>query len=298
MNWKILALTLLLTPAAWADRVFIEPVKGAGVAESDRESVGELIRIAVTEYSRHTVTGNAEEADISLAPALMKLGDSYVLSLQKKNKSGQAVYGEKMKAAKLAEIDTVAARLTRAVLDGASAETTQDVTNVTEQEQTNINRRLTATRQWIVGFGPGWTSNLASQGGGFTFALGFLFGVDPDFSINLSMNTNSGRDGDDSSFTDFSLGGEYYFTRNKHSPFVGARLGCATARVDGDGCNALSIGCSQDRASGWSGTVTAGWKFFRTSNVNMAIIGTHTRLFDRTSLGDPSLTSAQIAVYF
>jgi hypothetical protein len=298
MNWKILLLSVCITPmAAWADRVWVEPVRGGGVADADRESVTELIRVAVPENRHDTVAASSSEADWTLSGSLMKLGDSYVLSLQKKDKSGRAVYSEKMKAATMSDMDTVATRLTRAVLNQASVESTADVTNITEQE-TFGNRRFNATRQWVVGLGPGFTSNLGGQGGGFTFTLGYLWGLDPDFSIDLALTLNNGPKSDTSSFTDFSLGGEYYFVRSKNSPYAGARMGYGNAHVNADKCNVLSIGCKQDRASGWAGTVDAGYKFFRTSTVNAAVFVSYTYIFDKTSLGNPSLTTAQFAVYF
>lgn len=296
-----LVLAMMISgPAAWAARVWVEPVKGSGVSESDRESIGELIRVSIPENGADTVAAKAEEAEWTLTPSIMKLGDSYVLSLQKKDKRGQTVHGGKMKAAALNELDTVAARLTRAVMSETAVAGTADVTNITREEETMNTRRYTATRQWVFGLGPGFGSNLRSSGGGFTFTLGYLWGLDPDFSLNLSWTANSGRKSDDSSFSDFSLGGEYYFSRGKHSPFVGARLGYGSAHINQNQCSSGGIepGCGQDGASGWAGTLTAGYKLFRTSNVNAAILGTHTQIFDRTTLGNPALTSFQIAVYF
>lgn len=288
----------LLGLAAHADRYFVEGTRGSNVPEGDRETVTELVRLGVSEGGRNSVAKDENDAQWTLSPTLMRLGDAYVLSLQKKNKAGQTVYSEKMKATTMSEMDMVASRLTRAVMSGTSFGETADITNVTKEEETMHTRRVNATRQWAFGLGPGWTSNLRSSGGGFTFLLGFLWGIDPDFSINLSWTINSGRKDDDASFSELSLGGEYYFTRSKHAPFVGARLGYGSARVNHDNCNILQIGCTEDRASGWAGTLNAGYKFFRTSTVNAAVIGGYSQIFDRTSLGSPGLTTLQIAVYF
>lgn len=291
-----LALTSI---SVFADSVFIEPVRGSSTSEADKQSLEELIKIAVPQSgSKYSVTDKAQGADWTLSPALIKLGDSYILSIQKKDKTGRAVFSDKMKSTTMSDMDTVSARLTRGVLLGTKVENTADVTNITQDETTMNSRRYNATRQWMVGIGPGWTSNLRSSGGGFTFLVGYLWGLDPDFSVNLSFLTNSGRKNDDASYTDFSLGGEYYFARTKNSPFVGGRIGYGSARVNKDNCNAFSIGCEQDRASGWSTTAVAGYKFFRTSTVNVAVFGSFSYLFDRTSLGNPALSSLQLAVYF
>lgn len=285
--------------AAFADRYFVENAKGSGVAESDREAVEELIRLSVSQAGGHTVAAKKEDAQFTLVPQLLKLGDSYVLSLQKRNKAGDLVFAEKMKATTMSDMDTVANRITRAVIQGSSTDDTADVTNITEEEENRNTRRYKATRQWVLGIGPGWATNLRSSGGGFTFQLGFLWGLDPDFGINLSMLTNGGRgDDDDSSFFDFSLGGEYYFNRRKHTPFAGLRLGYGSAQTS-DSCT-ISIfdSCKQDKASGWGMTGTVGVKAFRTSTVNAAVMANYSYLFDRTTAGNPALLSVLLAVYY
>ncbi len=195
-------------------------------------------------------------------------------------------------------MDTVSARLTRAVIEQKSLEDTADVTNITRDEETLNSRRYNATRQWVIGIGPGWSSNLHSDGGGFTFLLGYLWGLDPDYSIKLGMTLNNGREDDDSSFSDFSIGGEYYFKRSKYSPLVGFSMGYGTG-ISNDSCTfSLFSGCKEDKANGWIGTVSAGYKMFRTSTVNAAVLGNYSYIFDETTAGNPSLFSILFAVYY
>jgi hypothetical protein len=297
INNLILVFALFLTfQGAWAETVYVEPTKGASVPDSDRATVEELIRIAVTQIKGHTNVSSPASADLSLSSKVMKLGDAYVLSIEKKDKNGKTLFSEKMKAKEMGEMDTVATRLTQAVLENSKVISTADVTNVTQEEETMNTRRFQATRQWIIGLGPGWSSELNSKGGGFTFVLGYLWGLDPDFGVNLSYTINSGPSDDDSSFSDFSLGGEYYFSRTKNSPFVGARMGYGSATAND--CDLFAISCVEDDASGWSVNGTVGYKFFRTSSVNVAIYGSFFYLFDRTSNGHPSLSTVQFVVYY
>ncbi len=296
LKWMAAIIFGTLAAGAWADSYFVEEPKGVGTSDADRNSVAELVRIGVSQNG-HTVSAKKEDATFTLAPNLMKLGDAYVLSLQKKNKAGSVVFADKMKATEMSDMDTVASRLTRAVIEQKSLEETADVTNITRDEETLNSRRYNATRQWILGIGPGWTTNLRSGGGGFTFALGFLWGLDPDFSLNLSWMINNGRDSDDSSFSDFSIGGEYYFKRSKFSPFLGVRMGYDVAKTS-DSCDSSATSCKEDKASGWGGTLTGGYKLFRTSTVNAAIMGNYTYIFDETTAGNPSLFSILFAVYY
>jgi hypothetical protein len=295
---RLLVLTFCMSSAAFADKVFVESARGNGVADSDRESIEELVRMAVPQSGSHTVVSKKEDADYTLAPSLMKLGDAYILTIQKKNKSGSTIFAEKMKAGNLSEMDNVSGRLTRAVINQTVVANTADVTNITTEEEHMNSRRYNATRQWVVGLGPGWSSNLNSKGGGFSFLLGFLWGLDPDFSISLTWLINNGPDKDHSTVSDFSLGGEYYFSRSKFSPFVGARLGYGGATMNTNNCPIAYAGCGTDRASGWAGGLTAGYKLFRTSTVNAAVIANYTQIFDRTSAGSPGLTALLLAVYF
>lgn len=295
---SLVVLFMFLSSSAFADKYFVEPAKGGGIPDSDRESIEELIRMSIPQAGSHAAVSKREDADYILAPSLMKLGDAYVLSIQKKSKSGNTIFGEKMKASSLSEMDNVSTRLTRAVITQTHFAETADVTNVTREEETMNTRRIQATRQWVIGLGPGWSSNLNSSGGGFSFLLGYNWGLDPDFSITLSWLINNGPKSDSSMYNDFSLGGEYYFSRSKFSPFVGARLGWGGATANSDKCLLNVPGCGGDKASGWAGGVTAGLKMFRTSTVNAALLANYSMIFDKTSEGNPGLTALMIAVYF
>ncbi len=293
----LMAIMMAAGAPAFADSFFVEMTNGAEVSGGDKGAVEELIRVSVAENGKHFVVSNKDKATWVLSGTLLKLGDSYLLSVQKKNKQGEVVFGEKMKAKTMADMDTVASRLTRAVIEQKRVAETADVTNITQEEETMNTRRYQATRQWIIGLGPGWTTNLNSKGGGFTFTLGFMWGLDPDFGLNLTWTYNNGPKDDESSYSDFSLGGEYYFSRTKTSPFVGARVGYGSARTD-DNCNVFGINCAKDTASGWATNVQAGMKFFRTSTVNAAIAANYSVLFAKTSIGTPSLAGINLLVYY
>lgn len=288
---------VLLGSTAFADSFFVETITGNEITAGDKSAVEELVRISVTENGKHTVVSKKDKADWILAPALLKLGDSYIITLQKKDKKDQVVFAEKMKAKTMSDMDTVASRLTRSVIEQKRTSETADVTNITQEEETMNTRRYQATRQWIIGIGPGWSNNLNSAGGGFTFTLGYLWGLDPDFAINLSWKGNNGRKEDDSGYSTFSLGGEYYISRTKTSPFVGGRIGYGSAHADT--CPFFSATtCSEDKATGWSVDLDAGYKFFRTSSVNAGVAASYSYIFDETTRGNPSLFSVNLLVYY
>ena len=298
MKAKALFILLFFSPLSMASTYFVENSKATGVADSDRASVDQLIRTSITGTGKNSVTDERAKAEFTLTPMLLKLGGAYVLTLEKKDKSGKVVYSQKMKAASMEDMDTVASRLTESVMQQTSTDDTADVTNITADEENRNTRRYKATRQWIFGLGPGWGQNLRSGGGGFTFTLGYLWGLDPDFGVSLVGTFNGGPGDDDSRYSDFSLGGEYYFNRKKTTPFVGARFGWASADAN-DQCDiVLFSSCENDTASGWGTAFTAGYKFFRTSTVNIGLSANYMVLFDKTKSGTPSLTTIQFLVYY
>ncbi len=299
LRFPVLSLLLLtLSLPVLARNVYVSEPTGKGIKEDSKATVQELIKMSVIQEEGYSSVDSAETAEIILNSQLLKLGDSYVLGLTKQSKEGQNLFSQRMKVATMSDIDTVVARLVPAVLNQKSVESTADVTNITEAEETLNTRRYQATRQWIIGFGPGWSSNLKSEGGGFTFSIGYLWGLDPDFGVNLTWLIHNGQGDDDSSYTDFSLGGEYYFSRSKHSPFIGGRVGYATARADDSCWVSIFSDCIENKASGWGVNATAGMKFFRTSTVNMGLFASYHTMFNRTSQGTPSVGTVQLAVYY
>lgn len=288
---------VLFSLSSFAASVYVSQPSGSLKAE-DEVSIRELMKIAADETPGFKVTENAKEADVTINTQVVKLGDSYILNAKKVNKSGTVLFSEKMKAATMEDMDTVTARLGKSVLLEKPVLQTGDVTNVTEAEENQNTRRIEATRQWIFSIGPGWATNLRSKGGGLTFAVGYLWGLDPDFAVNLSWQLHNGKGNDDASYSDFSLGMEYFFSRSKTSPFVGARLGYASAKPNGNCTISFFNSCDTSRASGWAANATAGVKFFRTSSVNVGLIATYHTVFDKVGGNMPGLFTTQMAVYF
>ncbi len=294
MKNLLIVLSFLFCFQAQADTFFVETVQGQELSAQDKNSVRELIKLSLP--AEHKATDNSQQAQWVLTPRLLKLGKAYILNLEKKNTKSGAVYSDKMKSAKMSDMDLTAGRLTRAVIEEKSVTQMADVTNITLEETQQNTNRIQNTRQWLIGLGPSWTNNLNSSGGGFTFLLGFEWGLDPDFSVDLSWLVNNGRGDDDSSFSDFSVGGSYYFSRGKYTPFVNVRLGYGNTSVN-DNCYFL---CSTivETSDGWSGSVAVGYKLFRTSSVNVAPFIRYTYIFDKGTLGNANMTSVMFAIYY
>lgn len=298
MKSLILLAFLLLPFSSFADTFFVEEVKGTEVSNQDKVTIRELIRMSVPQVDRHTVADKAGEADYTLSAKVLKLGDAFIMNLEKKSTKGEATFSEKMKAVSMSDMDKTSQRLVTAVIKEERVKDTADVTNITDEEKKQNINRIEATRQWMIGLGPSWTENLNSQGsGGFTFLLGFEWGLDPDYSVDLSWLAHSGRREDESSFNDFSVGGTYYFSRTRFAPFASVRLGYATVDINA-ACPSGTWVCPESDESGWSGSAVVGYKFFRTSAVNVSTMLRYTSLFASGPLGNPSMTSFLIVVHY
>lgn len=176
------------------------------------------------------------------------------------------------------------------------------VSDITKEDQENTNLRINAIKQFYVGFGPGFSSGLNGESGGFDISAGYYYGLDDQFGLSLSGEFYKGRSGDDSSLLNVSVGANYYLTTLKHSPFIGAGFGYGTAEANDDDKIDLSD------AHGWSGQITAGYKMFRTTNVNLAVMARYTTIFDKVDEVDkatgessdkmPGLFSINVAVFY
>jgi hypothetical protein len=275
---------------ASAETVFVREAEG-NLSKEELQTVRELVKIGVSKNG-HT---NADEgkASTKLQPSALKLGNSIVLSI-KKQQSGKADFVTGMKAKNLDELDTVSSRVVRSVMNEQTTEESATVQDVSQEEEFANTRRFQATRHWQFGFGPAWGHNLRATSGGTNWSLGFTWGIDPRFDLSIVWDFFFGRNSN-AYANNFALGGTYLFSLGKHTPFVGADVGYMRASAD----KCTTTNCDNSAASGWSTGITAGYRFFRTSNVNFAVAGRYAHLFDEVSnLGQPGIFSLRVIVYY
>lgn len=290
-------LLVLFAVQAHADSVYVQPPLAEGEEASLRASVFELVKAAVSNESGYSLASNEKEAEITLRSRVLKLGSSYIMSVDKL-KGEKVVFTAKMKASNAEDLDTVTARVVRSALNETRAEGNAQVDDVTEDEVTRGTRRQQATRQWKLGFGPAWGTNLNTDKSGLLFHLGFVWGLDPHWDLDVAFKA-TGIDNTGSSaayFSEFMLGANYHLTKSKNAPFLTFGVGRASAGV----AQSDTFIFTDDTANGWALRAGAGIKLFRTSNVNLGLEANHTILMAKTSRTDknPGVTSLLIAVYY
>ncbi len=295
---KVLFLLLFTVNTAFSATVFVESVTGQELGASEKEAIDEFVKSSVQNESGFDLIRNNSSADIILRPKLLKLSNTYFLKISRVEK-GRVVKTARMKSRELSDIDRVAERLVSSMLTGESVEDTAKVNNITDAERNKNTNRFEVTRQWIFAFGPSWLNNSNISKSGILWKLGYEWGLDPNFSVNLAFDGTSFSDSS-ADFGTIQMGLDYYLSLTKTSPFVGLGIGYGTS--DSNGCDEDLFGfsCSNkdEEASGWVASVNGGVKFFRTSTVNLGLVAEYAYLFDDTRYGNPSRLSVSLAIYY
>lgn len=285
---------------ALAASVFVQPPQAENDEGGLRETLYELVKAAVSDESGYSLSTNAKEADFQLRPRLLKLGGAYIVTVDKL-KGEKLVFTTKMKAATTDDLDNVSGRIVKSALHETKATEMAQVDDVTQAEETQGTRRTQTTRQWKLGFGPAWGDQMNVNKSGMAFTLGFVWGIDANFDLDLAFRTANFEKGGESgaNFTEFLIGTNYYFSKGRNAPFITAGFGRAGASVSTPNSTPI-VNFSTDTISGWSVRAGIGYKFFRTSTVNLGVELNYSKVFGESSVSKqaPGVTSAVLALYY
>lgn len=264
---------LVVTQGARAAAVFVNRVQGVAVQSADVDAVEELVRNNVREQLGHELVQSPSSADYVLQGKLVKIGEAYSLTLIKM-KDAREVFRASLKSSMMSDMDVVVIRLVRAVDAEVSADADGGVKDVTYHEQHDRRRRKEVLSQLTFALGPSTTSNLGVEGSSILWNVGYNYELDFNWDMHLDadwLTTNRSSE-DDAYFAALNFGVNFYFSERSHSPYVEGHVGYGGAMVS-HGCEPSLTGCfSKDRASGWVIGAGFGYRFFRTSESNFAIV--------------------------
>jgi hypothetical protein len=120
-----------------------------------------------------------------------------------------------------------------ALLDAVLADVAIDqdarLGDVTEQEASRGLRQTDVTRQWVFGLGPAVGGGFDARDPGVSWALGYTFGLTPEFSARAGLDFGSFDHGE-KAFWDVNLGGDYFLTEIYPGTFVTVEFGYGRAR--------------------------------------------------------------------
>lgn len=281
-----------------AKSIYVEMAKGVGVANTQAETITELLKSTISENKGFKLSINKNKADFYLKPKLIKMGDSYLLAVNKVTPQQEVKFSAKLKAKTMSDIDVVASRVVRSVLTEEPTSYAANVDDVTEDEVKRGTRRYEATKQWSFYLGPAWASNLNSTGDNTRFGFGYVWGMEPQYDLTLAFDWFDSAGSNDSAFRNLYIGLNYFLGRNRHSPFVTADIGYGTAAAS-DGSSG-TFDASNDDASGWTLGAGIGYRFFRTSSVNIGGRLRTNYMTNKTKITreNPVVTSFDIVLYY
>jgi hypothetical protein len=274
---------------AWADRVYVDNATGSGVSDSDLDTARDLVKGAVPQVSSNTLVDSPDSADFSLRPNLVRLGKAYVMELEKAGRDGNVIFSSSLKAQKMDELDKVAVRLTRSVLQNRQATQDKHVGEITDEEAHNGTQRTPVRKFWELGFGGAEFNNLNVSGIGYDFDL--AYGWDVNTALIKLMADFGGLD---SAFIlSAGIGGDIFLSTGETAPYVAGDFGFGAAKAEGG-----SGFFSGSTNGGFDAGVGAGVMFMRTSSVNLDLGFRAGFLLKSNSYGSPQIYSLRIGVLF
>ena len=283
----ILSLFFLPLLTLGADKVFVQSAITADSLEPDVIAVEELVKSAVPQSGNYIVVPSEEDSDFTLSTRLIKLGSAYILKIDKVQ-DRNIIYSDKMKASRIEEMDRIATRLTRSVINEKPVAEDARVGDVTEQESTQGTLRKPTVSGSSFGFGPAVLSSLGTNG------VGVYLRTSHSWDVNSAIIELGGdlaaREG--AFFLSGNLGGKFFLSQTGVAPFIGGDFGYGLAKAtssglfDGDWENGFTLGA------------TAGIHFLRTSSINLELALRALFMLNSNEIGNPAMYALRLSLYF
>lgn len=277
--------SFLFSGSLFAATFYVERTTGPGLPDSDLETTTELVMQGVSSAGEQIASDTAS-ADFILKPRMLRLGNAYVLSLQKWRKT-TLIFSSQLKAATIDELDKVATRVTASVIHGAPADQDARVGQITNYESQEGTQRRPTRHLSYFGIGGGNLGNLAIGDVGYGFYLARVWDLN-SFAVKLSTDLMFQGS---ALWIDGTIGGAYFFSDKDFSPFLGADFGFAVTKTG------VAIANSEVRA-GFVLGAEAGVQVFRTREVNLEVGVKGAFLFQTNSFGTPTLVTGRVGLYF
>lgn len=255
-------------------------IKGTfrGVSKEDADAIFAVFHQSLKEIRKEDIDLNMQARE-TIKFDVLKLGNKYIL-MASKLVEGTLVHTAKVPVSKIEEADTGASRLAQAILKDKGPR--PKVGKILKEEEEKMTTTIKSQRNYIVAFGPAFISEAGSTGSTIYFGMGHAWQVNPKVTLVFSWdNVFSTESGNEASFTNFGLGGNYYFGDDDIAPYVMADFGYGLA----------SVHPSDDNINGFAFGVGAGLTFFRTSNIHLDL---HAKFRILTKSGDQGTPSAGI----
>lgn len=315
-----LAITLGAMPAAIAADIFIaDTIVQSGATQDEADSVHQLVHNSVMRMGEDRVTDNEMRADFTLQPRLMKLGDSYILTVERR-RGEEIVYASQVKANSVNELDRAARRATLAALNDpairggqeyAAGDLQRDTSSATtsparEQQRDPIggaaadarsiarpgyqlNPGQKMYRYWSLGLGPALMRRVDTDDLFYSLSAAHLWDIHPRASVKVLGEANFSTGADDASMYNLAAGASWFFL-----PSVNG-----AAYVTGDLGFGFAESAADNDADGFTVGTGVGYQFFRTSRTTLDVLIRYAVLTSELEEDSyPQLLGARLAVNF
>ena len=290
MKSLISVLILSFSHSLWANSLYVAPVQGTNISETEAKTIRELVKVEVQNEGSHRLVDRMDQANFYLQTKIIKF-KTYTISMVRWQGNNEVSKGQ-WKANSLSDLETQISVAVKEVLN-SKINKKQAVLfknekslgqQAAEKKQRANFERVEARRQAMLGFGPAYFNKMNSGGSGIGFTAGYVWNIDDHFDLGLKSDFAISTLHSDAYVVAGKIFTNYFFSSTDISPFAGAGFGYGWASVH-DNQNIQS----DDSASGFALSLQAGVKFFRTSTVNFAVAGEYTTIFDRSDIGEPGV---------
>ncbi len=315
-------LTLAFAAQSHAARVFVNDTQAEQhVSSQEAQTITGMVRDAVIGAPNSTLVMNGWESDYTLRPRLMKLGGTYVLTIDRLM-NDTVVSSSQMKATSFTDFDQLARRTTLAALGSPAsedriarertmddrsdsslsaatsslAESERQMTAEAAQEAATVGRKgyqvtpiARPLHYFTIGAGPGFARRLEADDLFINLAVGHQWDVNPRFSLKVLGEGNFSTGGDGANFFDLAAGGNWYFMPTSNgSGYVTADLGYGTAKSANDrNVDSVTIGTG------------IGYQFLRTETTSLDVLVRYVLLTEEAEdNGLPQIFATRFAVNF
>lgn len=281
---------LLISLPSWvlADSYYLYPTMGKSSSESTQAAFQDLLSSAINE-TQNEVTENKEGAQFLVRSKLIRLGNSYIVTVAKYTSQKKKVFGTKMKASNEEELDKVASRLARALTQNHPAQEEIQVGEVTEKEKHQVIERTKALDLTVFGLGPVWYGNMKDTGIALLIQYGRLWEVSPNAAIKLMGEMSTKLKSPWVGMGALTLGAQYYLSPASQSLFLSGDFGygfVAENRDDLSGTSGFTLGAG------------LGYNFFRTSEKQMSVAFRWLSILDKNEVGYPAQYGLVLSLYY
>jgi hypothetical protein len=204
-----------------------------------------------------------------------------------KVKNGEALESTQLKAERMDELDKVALRLTRAVIEGKNAKKSPRVGEITDQEAKDGAQRRPVRKSFYIGVGGASLKNINTTGLGYSLGAAYTFDLN---SVRLKLFGEGDVNGS-AFFVNGGIGGHYYFGVEDVAPYLAVDFGGGAAKIDRGLLEGETIG-------GFVIGVGTGIELFRTSSVNLDLGFRAAFMLHENSMGRPEAFTLRLGIYF